>query len=87
MLRKSGLLNYYKKARERKWNKNKKGIIFTAIPDESDESNEYYEPFYEEIIYFNENLNKKRELQINLFLYLLKNKTFIQAFLSMMIFG
>lgn len=64
-----------------------KGIIFTAIPDESDESNEYYEPFYEEIIYFNENLNKKRELQINLFLYLLKNKTFIQAFLSMMIFG
>ncbi len=61
-----------------------KGIIFTAIPDES---NEYYEPFYEEIIYFNENLNKKRELQINLFLYLLKNKTFIQAFLSMMIFG
>ncbi len=37
-----------------------KGIIFTAIPDESDESNEYYEPFYEEIIYFNENLNKKK---------------------------
>ncbi len=56
MLRKSGLLNYYKKARERKWNKTK-GNYFTAIPDES---NEYYEPFYEEIIYFNENLNKKK---------------------------
>ena len=33
-----------------------KGIIFTAIPNES---NEYYEPFYEELIYFNENLNEK----------------------------
>lgn len=61
-----------------------KGIIFTAIPDES---NEYYEPFYEELIYFNENLNEKRELQTNLFLYLLKNKNSIRAFLSMMIFG
>ena len=55
MLRKSGLLNYYKKRGKENGTK-QKGIIFTAIPDES---NEYYEPFYEEIIYFNENLNKK----------------------------
>lgn len=60
------------------------GIIFTAIPDES---NEYYQPFYEDIIYFNEYLNEKNHLPINLYLYRLKSKTFIQAFLSMMIFG
>lgn len=60
------------------------GIIFTAIPDES---NEYYQPFYEDLIYFNECLNERNQLRINLYLYLLKNKTFIRAVLSMMIFG
>ncbi len=60
------------------------GIIFTAIPDES---NEYYQPLYEDIIYFNEYLNEKNHLPINLYLYLLKSKTFIQTSLSMMIFG
>ncbi|MGG0726695.1 agmatine deiminase family protein [Bacillus paramycoides] len=33
------------------------GIIFTAIPDKS---NEYYRPFYEDLIYFNENLNENK---------------------------
>lgn len=72
------------KSEVNKMEQKQKGIIFTAIPDES---NEYYEPFYEELIYFNENLNEKRELLINLFLYLLKSKTFIQVSLNMMIFG
>ncbi len=58
--------------------KKQKGIIFTAIPDES---NEYYEPFYEEIIYFNENLNKKNgATQINLISYSVEEQDFIQAF-------
>ncbi|ACK97473.1 agmatine deiminase family protein [Bacillus thuringiensis] len=35
------------------------GIIFTAIPDES---NEYYQPFYEDLIYFNECLNEKKSM-------------------------
>ena len=35
------------------------GIIFTAIPDES---NEYYQPFYEDLIYFNECLNEKKSI-------------------------
>lgn len=35
------------------------GIIFTAIPDEL---NEYYQPFYEDLIYFNECLNEKKSI-------------------------
>ena len=60
-----------------------KGIIFTAIPDES---NEYYEPFYEEIIYFNENLNKKRATDQFISLSV-EEQDFYTSFLSMMIFG
>ncbi len=56
MLRKSGLLNYYKKARKENGTQTK-GIIFTAIPDKS---NEYYRPFYEDLIYFNEYLNENK---------------------------
>ncbi|MFD3449742.1 agmatine deiminase family protein [Microbacteriaceae bacterium 4G12] len=33
------------------------GIVFTAIPSKS---NQYYRPFYEELIYFNENLNENK---------------------------
>ena len=38
-------------------NKTHNGIIFTAIPDKS---NQYYRPFYEDLIYFNESLNENK---------------------------
>lgn len=82
-MRKSGLLNYYKK-RGKENGTQTKGIIFTAIPDES---NEYYEPFYEELIYFNENLNEKKGATDQLISLSVEEQDFHTSFLSMMIFG
>ena len=43
------------------------GIIFTAIPDKS---NEYYRPFYEDLIYFNEYLNEKQYIYRSTYIFI-----------------
>lgn len=60
------------------------GIIFTAIPDKS---NEYYRPFYEDIIYFNEYLNENKAFTDQLISLSVEEQDFHTNFLSMMIFG
>lgn len=60
------------------------GIIFTAIPDKS---NEYYRPFYEDLIYFNEYLNEHKSAADQLVSLSVEEQNFHTSFLSMMIFG
>lgn len=60
------------------------GIIFTAIPNKS---NQYYRPFYEDLIYFNENLNENKAFTDQLISLTVEEQDFDTNFLSMTTFG